>query len=195
MRFQPVSKQPSASPVVCKIGLFKILMGPPELSTWRGRNRRNPKFTSYSLSDRKTGIRIPPSMNNFIHSWYFPSSTKAVSFAGCCFVYFSKQYPLATRPPFFFNAFPEGLESRSHTHKASFQHSYSSTGRNNQSQHPWTISQTVLFFWLQWQQCTVSNPLQEFITVHVNLFLFLPLLTLKWHQERNFTARLLQSKF
>lgn len=115
MGFQPVSKQPSASPVVCKIGLFKILMGPPELSTWRGRNRRNPKFTSYSLSDRKTGIRIPPSMNNFIHSWYFPSSTKAVSFAGCCFVYFSKQYPLATRPPFFLMHFQRDL-SPDHTH-------------------------------------------------------------------------------
>lgn len=170
-------------------------MGPPELSTWRGRNRTNSKLPSCSISDRKTDMRVQPSVNNFIHSWYFPSSTKAVSFAGCCFLYFSKQYPLATRPPFFFNAFPEGLEYRSHTHKASFQHSYSSTGRNNQSQHLWTISQTVLFFWLQWQQCTVSNPSQEFITVRVNLFLFLPLLTLKLHQDRNFTAKLLHPSF
>lgn len=115
MGFQPVSKPSSASPVVCKIGLFKILMGPPELSTWRGRNRRNPNFPSYSLSNRKTDMGIQPSVNKLIHSWYFPSSTKAVSLAGCCFVYFSKQYPLATRPPFFLMHFQRDL-SPDHTH-------------------------------------------------------------------------------
>lgn len=104
--------------MVHKIGLYKVLVGPPESGTWEGRDRTNPKFSLlliHSPIGRQTWEFSQPRLSSCTHSWYFPSSTKALSFAGCCCVSFSKQYPLAMRPPFFTMHFQRDL-SPDHTH-------------------------------------------------------------------------------